>query len=95
MPKLTKLEVEQGKTSFIEAGQVHTLPWISLFKHDDKDAKKEVNSVDDIEEGWQIFMSSAGQWMNTSKIREIVSKTDTTITFYTQTSLYRLEMEGE
>lgn len=95
MPKLTKLEVEEGKQSVLEAGYSRYLPFIHLFKYDVPDAKKEVNSVDDVEEGWQIYLSSMTEWMRTSKIKEIVSKSKNIIIFRTQTSLYKLEMEEE
>lgn len=98
MYRLTKLEVEAGQYSAISAGEVYELPYLSLFKYDTEE-KKVVDKLQDIDVGWQIYLSNTPQvsaklsniWMNTSKIREIVEGNDNYVIFKTQTSTYKLE----
>jgi len=101
MPKLTKLSIEEGKLSAIGAGESYTFPFLSLFKWDTKENKR-IENLSDITEGWQVFMyniyaelGKIYQWMNTSKIQEVLERTESTITFRTETSVYLLEMEKD
>lgn len=87
---LKKISIEEGEISYILAGDSCTGDRLHLFDYE-KDETKQIDSIEDVEVGWQVIVSRIfGQYIRTSKIKEIVSKEPNKITFKTQTSLYEL-----
>ena len=87
---LEKLKINDGEFSAVEAGEKRRGPLLHAFKWDVPNSTKKIASLDQIEEGWQILLISNTEWLNTSKISEIVSRSDKEVVFKTQTSTYKL-----
>ena len=94
MYTLKKIELEDGKDSALPAGYSSTLPFLSLFDYV-TERSKPISSIDEVEEGWQVVLTSLRDYHRTSKIRKIVSREDNKITFKTQTSIYELIQHNE
>lgn len=94
MYTLKKLELEDGKNSMLPTGYSSTLPMIHLADYETEEIKP-INSIQEVEEGWQVILSSLTDYHRTSKIREVVSKEEGRVVFKTQTSLYELTEKQE
>lgn len=87
---LKKISIEEGKISFVFPGERCTGDRLHLFDFETEEYKQ-IDSIEEVELGWQVIVSRIlGQYIRTSKIKEIVSKTPNKVTFQTQTSLYEL-----
>lgn len=93
MYTLEKLTINDGEFSAVEAGVKRRSPLLKVFKWDVPESTKTITSLDQIEEGWQVFLFTQTEWLNTSKISEIVSRSDKEVVFKTQTSTYKLTEE--
>ena len=91
---LKKLEVEDGKVSALESGYTSTLPDGILYNRD-TDKRKPLDSIQDVEIGCQVMLTSSTRYHVTSEIREIVSKDRDKVVFKTQTSVYQLTQEDD
>ncbi len=89
MATLRKLELEEGKDSMIPKGYMSNFPNVKLFNHETGE-RRDIESVDEVEKGWQVLIYSIGASHNTSMIEEIIKRDDNTVTFRTQTSIYEL-----
>jgi len=87
---LRKLELHAGKDSLIPSGYATTGDTLILFKYDDPSAKRAITSTDEVEEGYQILVTLASRYHNTSKIAKVISKEPKRVVFETQTSTYEL-----
>jgi hypothetical protein len=90
MATLRKIELEDGKDSMISEGHTTCLPYVELFKYTNPEERKQIESVEEVEEGWQVLMLSIREFHNTSMIKEIIKVEGDTVTFRTQTSVYEL-----
>ena len=90
---LKKIELEDGKESALPVGHMSALPDAILYNYE-TDEKKSLNSVQDVEIGWQVVLFSDSRFHRTSKIREIVSKDSDKVVFKTQTSVYQLTKDN-
>jgi len=90
MFRLSKIEVEEGKSSALPAGYTSTYPHLSLFDHE-TGTHKPIDSIKEVDVGWQVVVSRGFGFHNTSKVREIVARGKNKIIFKTQTSVYELE----
>jgi hypothetical protein len=91
MFKLKKISIDEGKDSLVPPEHVTYGVDLSLFKYDDKEAVKRKATLADVDVGWQVLIADFNRYHNTSKIREIVERSDSKVVFKTQTSLYQLE----
>ena len=89
MPTLRKILLEEGKVSALPEGYSTTLPDIELIDYE-TDRRRKISSIQEVEVGWQVLLTSGFQFHRTSKIREIVSKEEGKVVFKTQTSVYEL-----
>ena len=87
---LEKLKINDGKFSAVDAGEKRRGPLLQAFQWDVPESLKTLSSLDAVEEGWQILLQTPAQYLNTSKISEIVSRSDKEVVFKTQTSTYKL-----
>lgn len=86
---LKKLEIEDGKISALPSGYESTHPEAKLYDYE-TDEEKSLESIQDVEIGYQVILFSAFRFHRTSRIREIVSKDKDKVVFKTQTSMYQL-----
>ena len=95
MYTLKKLHVLDGKSSSVHAGhaQKGSLTVFTPGKSIDSGVKKPDAHLDDVQVGKQVIIENAGQWLNTSPIKEIIDRTANTVWFETQTSHYMLTKE--
>lgn len=89
---LTKLSL-QGD-SVLPAGYSSRLPNVSLINYV-TNKSKDFNSLDDIEEGYQVVMTGHGMYdyHRTSEISEVLERAENIVIFRTQTSVYELKEE--
>ena len=92
MYTLMKLELEEGKQSALPTGYGTQGDALSLFDWETNE-KKSIESLEDVQEGWQVILERGIAYHRTSKIREIVKRCENKILFRTQTSLYELKEE--
>lgn len=91
---LKKLELEEGKDSMVPTGHESTLPDGILYNRDTGE-RKPLNSIQDIEIGCRVTLTSSTRYHVTSEIREIISKDKDKVVFKTQTSVYELTQSND
>lgn len=89
MYTLTKVDLEEGKDSLLPTGYSSSLPWLSLYDYETDEVKK-IDSIQEIEQGWQVVLTSLRDYHRTSKIKEILKTEEDKIIFRTQTSVYEV-----
>lgn len=95
MFKIEKLKLEDGKDSLLPTGYERTGDQVILFNAG-RDDNIVVNHVDDIRPGYQVAVSRGlREYMQTSPIKEIVSRAPGVVVFRTQTSLYKFSAVEE
>lgn len=97
MFKLTKISIEEGKSSMVGEGYSSILPDLSILALGET-AKRNAD-LEDVRPGYQVYLSDSsrfnGRFHRTSPIEEIVSRGFNKVVFKTQTSLYELEEFNE
>lgn len=94
---LEKLVLEEGADSLLPEGYIsRNMQALTIFDYETNEVKKNV-SLNDVTEGWQVllFGRSLYDFHRTSKIKEILERTDTSVKFRTQTSVYLLTEQEE
>lgn len=87
--RIEKMELLPGASSMIGRGEAYQGDDLALYDYETKEHK--YVGLRDVTEGWQVVLyHSFGRAMNTSKIAEILERTNNTVTFKTQTSIYKL-----
>jgi hypothetical protein len=90
---LRKISILENNESLLPAGyQSINLPSIKLFDYVTGETK-EIESFDEITEGWQVVIYGLSDFHRTSKISKVIERDDRKIVFITQTSTY--ELTGE
>lgn len=96
MYKLTKVEIEDGKSSGVRAGRTVTGEEITLREYEKNSIPRYNCKLEDVKlNDMMLVVSDVGRlsedFIKTSPISEIKEKTDTSITFKTTSSIYKLE----
>ena len=89
MYKLKKLELEADKESSVENGYITESSVLSVLDTSTKEIR-ETNSLDDVTEHVQVYLTGNGMYHRTSAVSEIVSRIENVVVFKTQTSTYEL-----
>ena len=91
MYSLTKIFIEEGKSSMIQVGDSIRG---SLFRVTEYATPNEPIEADGIRIGDQILVGRGpNDWISTSRIKRIEKVSDVSWTIWTQTSVYKLEID--
>lgn len=95
MFKLEKLYLDPDKDSMLPAGYSETGNALTLFRWDTEEHKP-IDGPKEVEAGWQLLLTRGlTRFLNTSMIAEIIERDASSVTFKTQTSIYKLTYIGE
>ena len=92
---LKKIKIHENEYSMVRPGSSITSKFIEQFNWEKPEERTPIYSLDDVVVGKQIIAHTFVDFIRTSKITEIIEKTENKIVFKTETSTYELTYNAD